>query len=184
LIFVRPHFEPIDQHAQQTRPMRTHDPTDLRHRDGVRDSHRASSDDAVWRRANTPGQDELVHEPQQEDAAGLRGQAPRAGVPTGRGDIVSHLPPLRRRKRARRAGSWRGSSASCRPPVMANAARSRTGCRNVVTTPCRAYVPEDTTARNLTLREAAFCLPQPHPTADPKESRPEQRQGGRLGDGR
>ena len=49
---------------------------------------------------------ELVHEPQQEHAAGLGGQAPRAGVAAGGGDVVSRLCPLRGRERAR--GEWRG----------------------------------------------------------------------------
>ena len=50
--------------------------------------------------------DELVHEPQQEHAAGLGGQAPRAGVAAGGGDVVSRLCPLRGRERAR--GKRRG----------------------------------------------------------------------------
>ena len=49
---------------------------------------------------------ELVHEPQQEHAAGLRRQAPRARVAAGRGDIVPRLRPLRGRERAR--GELRG----------------------------------------------------------------------------
>src|SRR5690348_4703383 len=38
--------------------------------------------------------------------------------------------------------------------------------------------------RNRVMGMAASCLPPPHPTADTKESRREQRQGGRLGDSR